>query len=109
MYQSVTNNRSFAVCDIEKKYLIHTINVADKLISNDKFGLNIDIDKLKFIKLKRLFNVLNNFNSDNCLCGADNQKLNKLNQVVKLQVYNEPIWDCSTPESCAMPKDLTIS
>lgn len=113
MYQSVLTNRDLSIKEVEKSYLLNIINLSDRIEANEKYGLNKNVDKIKYIKLKRLFSILNTFDDETnkcCLNIKNKQKLlNKLQSFASSEINVEPIWNYSIPEACVIPQNLIIN
>lgn len=78
MYQNVVTNKKVKISDVCIKYTNKLISISDKINSNQKFDTSHKIDRLTFIKIKHLKNIIDNFNEDVnkcCLSVLNKQEL----------------------------------
>lgn len=112
MYKSVLSNRNIKLCNVEKNYLTNTIDLANKIEANHKYGISTKPDLVKYIKIKHLFNIVTSLDSDyNCCLQITNKQdiLNSLNKIVNSNINIEPIWNYSTVNACVIPMDLSVN
>lgn len=58
MYKNVLTDNKYTKCKVESVYVDKLNKMADKIVSNHRFGTKHRIDKLLFIKIKNLLNIL---------------------------------------------------
>jgi hypothetical protein len=83
MPTSVFNNTFYTKQDIVKKYTDTLISMGDKISNSQKFGTVNNVDKLKFIRTKRLLPFVSDLNSINYSNCINNEYVKIVNKFIK--------------------------
>lgn len=77
MLQNVITNNRYTKAQVQAMYIKKLNKLADKVVSNSKYGTKHRIDKILFFKLKHLTSVLNDCTDNKTIL------LNQLVNVIK--------------------------
>lgn len=79
MFQSVISNYRYSVDDVKKLYIDTLNSIANKIVSNHKYGTNHKIEFITYFKIKRLLPIVNN----NCIMNNNTSLINELVETIK--------------------------